>query len=117
MRKIQLKVIVDKVSTTADGGVKISFLTDELTGGDASILFDFRTKQGYMLFAEQEVKEEDLDVPEVDTEFPQDKSPSQRLRNALYVFWSEQTNKTKTFEELYKAQMEKIIDRVKEKLN
>lgn len=44
-----------------------------------------------------------------------EKSPSQRLRAVLYIYW-EQYMPTKDFEEYYKRKMENIINLVKSKL-
>ena len=117
MKKIQLAVVINSVSTLSDGSFKISVGTPEMSDEEGAVLLSFRKKQGYMLFSETSVSEKDLEVPEVETEFPQDKSPSQRLRNALYVLWETKTDKSKPFETLYREQMEKIINKVKDKLN
>jgi len=90
--------------------------TQELTEEQVISLINLNRKSGWFIFKENPLKEEDiLDIPEVGVEIKNDKTPSQRLRNCLYILW-EQKKPTKTFDEFYKRQMEKIISWVKEKL-
>ena len=44
-----------------------------------------------------------------------EKTPSQRLRSALYILW-EQQKKDIEFDEFYKQQMERFIRAVKERI-
>ena len=116
MKKVQLPAIVDKISTMADGSVKISFVSQELNETQATGLFGLRNLQGWLLFAETELKEKD--IPEITPEFPgSDKTPSQRLRNTIWIHWRDNTSRTEEFDTYYKRNIKKIIDRIKENLS
>ena len=111
----QTSSIVESISTRADGTLKVVFGTQELTPEQATILFGLRGKQGWLLFSENSI--ETKDVPEEQAvEFKGDKSPSQRLRNTLYVYWENCTNKSKTFKTWYDEWYEKKINEVKDYL-
>jgi hypothetical protein len=45
-----------------------------------------------------------------------EKSPSQRLRDVLYVLWEHRGSKG-DFEQFYIASIEKVINRIKEELD
>ena len=92
--------------------------TQELTKEEKDMFTDFAGKLGVFIFSETDVKVEDLkDIPELKGEFKSDKSPSQRLRNVLYVFYQQTHKDTDNFDEFYKRQMEKFIQVVKDKLD
>ena len=78
--------ILDKITTLKDGGAKVVFETQELTEGVMSDLFKMRNKLGWLFFAPEGVNE--VEIPEdPPTEFKEDKTPSQRLRAVLYLYW------------------------------
>ena len=61
--------------------------------------------------------DENVEIPdEPAPEFKSDKSPSQRLRSVLYIYWSENTNKKKTFQEFYSDWVNKKINEIKDYL-
>lgn len=45
-----------------------------------------------------------------------EKSPSQRLRAVLYRIWEQDPKDYKTFEEYYRVQMDKLVEKLKERL-
>ena len=93
--------------------------TQELTKEQKDIFTDFNEEQlGAFVFSPTEVKPEDIkDIPELTGEFKKDKSPSQRLRNVLFVFFKQTHKSTDDFELFYKNQMEKFISFIKDKLD
>ncbi len=46
-----------------------------------------------------------------------EKTPSQRLRAALYIVWEQQRKDVVEFGEFYNTQMERIIEAVKERIS
>lgn len=114
--KVLLPAQLTKISSRSDRSYKLEFSTRELSGNDASMLLDNLMSEGYILYSPTS----DID----DTDIPNEKAdsgmgtktPSQRLRACLFVFW-EQSGKKGSFEDYYRIQMEKLIDYVKEKLN
>jgi len=114
--KLQTSAIIEKISTRVDNTISINISTQELEPSEAAILFTLKGKQGWFLFAENKFEKED--VPnEPAVEFKSDKSPSQRLRSVLYIYWKDNTNKAKTFDEFYKSWIEKKIQEIKDNLN
>lgn len=115
-KAIQVVATIDKVSTMGDRSLRLQITTDvELPPEEETLIMQLRQRRGWFVFAEAE---EDLKVPDIklDTEAGETKSPSQRLRNSLFVYWNENTAKKQTFDDYYKQQMEKFINIVKDKL-
>lgn len=114
--KVLLPAQLTKVASRSDRSYALTFSTRELRGGEAAILLDELQKEGWLLYSPNE----DLTETDVPKEKAQaglgTKTPSERLRSVLYIFW-EQSGKQGTFEDYYRVQMEKIIEYVKEKLN
>lgn len=117
MKKILFNSIIDGVTKKKDGTLSIKLGTQELDAQDTAQIFEFGNQQIYTVFAETGVKFEDLEIPEVVPEFSTDKSPSQRLRNIIYVYWDTKTDKSKDFDTFYKVYVEKIIENIKDKLD
>jgi len=95
--------IINKVTTLKDHSVKIELVTRELSPEQlAEIFFN--------------VNKEILKI-EIPDDSEDSKSPSQRLRSVLYIWW-EQSGKEKynTFPLFYSHKMEQFIDQIKEKL-
>jgi len=113
---IQFNSVIDGVQKKKDGTLSIKLGTQELKAKETALIFDMGNKYIHTVFSEVDVNPDDIIIPEIKTEFRSDKSPSQRLRNSLYVFWKNNTSKQKTFEEFYKQQMEKFIETVKDKI-
>jgi hypothetical protein len=101
-----------------DRGLKITFVTGELSPEQvANIQYSFQ-KAGYMAFspdpfATHEMEEIDkLKVEFTDTGKP----PSQRLRAVLYRLWEQAPEGYKIFNDFYMAKMETLIEHFKSKL-
>lgn len=97
--------------------VRVVFDTQEtLTADQKAELFDLYDKAGWMYFLpapDSEIKTENL--PEIQLE-EGEKSPSQRLRSTLFVWWKKNKEGVLDFETFYRSQMDRIINQVKEKL-
>lgn len=106
--------ILDGISTRKDGTLKVTLETNELHTEDSVYLMQNVNKQGYFFFQESPFKE--INIPDVKLNEFETKSPSQRLRNVLWLIW-EENGKKGDFDTYYKSTMEKIIDQLKEKLN
>jgi hypothetical protein len=114
MKAIQFPALLDSISTRKDRSLKVILSTQEMNGIDMAELFAYRDTLGYVTFTS--APESHIDVPDLPIDSGT-KSPSQRLRNVLYVLW----------EQKYKAQypdqdvfyiwyMNRIIEQVKDKL-
>ena len=95
----------------ADRSVRLEFETGELSGNDVAILSDLRQAVGWLMFSENEVEEvpQEQANPELTT-----KTPSERLRNVLYVHWKQAKKEAyPSFSVYYDIAMERLIDTVK----
>lgn len=115
---LQLETIIKKVSTLIDGGLKIDIETQELKPEDATKLFQLKGKIGYMAFKPGKISEEDIiNLPDEVTEFKTQKTQAQRLRSVKYVYFYKKGGKREDFDDWYKKQTNKEIDRWKEKIS
>ena len=119
---------IDKVSTLADGSLRIYVGTPELSNETMVNVFNLIKKPGYVLVSTNAVSQDQIDAVEKATtnaEFSE-KTPSQRMRGVLYKLWEKTQPKTMNgdgvmeyvdFDLFYKRQMNKIIDHFKTKLD
>ena len=74
--------------TKADGSASLRFTTGlEITEDDNTEFFRHRGLDGWLIFAEDDLQE--VEIPKVDAD-PDKKSPSQRMRSALWVRYKEE---------------------------
>jgi|TARA_R100000231_G_C5328157_1_gene165534 hypothetical protein len=120
---------IDKVSTLADGSLRIYVGTPELSNETMVKVFSLIKKPGYVLVSTSSFNQEQIDAVEkatVNAEFSE-KTPSQRLRGVFYKLWEQTQPKSMNgdtgeleyvdFDLYYKRQMNKLIDHYKTKLN
>ena len=120
---------IDKVSTLADGSLRVYLGTPELANETMVNLFGLIKKPGYVLISTNSINQDQIDAVEkatTNTEFSE-KTPSQRMRGVLYKLWEKTQPKTMNgdsgemeyvdFDLFYKRQMNKIIDHFKTKLD
>lgn len=96
-----------------DRSWKLSFETRELGGEEVALLADHFQGEGWLVFkpnAHINAEEVPEDVAESGT-----KTPSQRLRGVLFIWWQQKGSKG-DFEAFYRTQMEKLIDFIKGQL-
>lgn len=116
---LQIPSQITKVETLLDRTLKLTIHTQELTASDKAILFELQNKIGWFVFAEAVLEPEDLvDLPKIKPEFRSEKTPSERLRSVIYVYWEQKGGKKALgdFDSFYKNYIEKIIENIKEKL-
>lgn len=109
---IQFAGSIQKVQTLVDGGNKLVIETQELSPDDMSKLFSLKGMM-WVCLSDVAVKPEDLNIKEVRLDSP--KTPSERLRNVLFVYWN-QNKPTDTFDEFYNRKMSDITEWIKSKL-
>lgn len=103
-----------------DRGMKITIYTPELSHDKAAELLGMTNKEGIAAFSLTEIssdllKEVDASVNDFGAS---GKSPSERLRNTLYMLWKyKDPNEVESFDLFYKRKMEDFITMVKAQKN
>lgn len=105
----QVEATVDGVAPLKDGGMSVRFHTNEIKNArQKTKLIDFYGAFGWLQFSNQSIHT----VPDQPAYREAGaKTPSQRLRNSLFVVWKNRYS-DQPFDPWYEQQMEKIIARV-----
>lgn len=115
----QSHATIESISTRADNTIKVVVGTQELPPEGMTMLFRLKGCLGWFLFSENEIEASEVPHEEA-KEFKSDKSPSQRLRNTLFVYWNQNIGSIqKNFPEFngfYDWWIEKKINEIKDKL-
>lgn len=111
-----LPVIVDGIATRKDGSIGLKLETQEVTPQMAAQLFELRGKVAFCYLSPREIADNaKLIIDSLDPEL-KGKTPGQRLRNVLYVAWTQSPEGYKDAESYYRAKMESIINGIKQEL-
>jgi hypothetical protein len=102
----QFSAIFDSVKANKDKTLTIKFGTQELGHEEASLLLSFMSKQVWVGISETAITQ--LDIPDDVLEFSDDKTPSQRLRSRMWVYFKEKHGNTEGFNLWYSDTLEKI---------
>lgn len=105
---------IGTVTSRKDHSVRLSIETAELTAEQSGILMSYHGIAARVLVAPHAGG--DMEIEEVETERGAIKTPSQRLRAVLFVWFQEQNPKDVSFNQFYENAMEKFINQVKEQL-
>lgn len=104
-----------RFGSKADGSASLSFTTQELNGADYGALREHQNQFGFILFKENEITMDDM--PQEDAVEDKSKTPSKRLRAALWLLHKQEGGKPEKFEEYYRRSVEWCIEKVKAKLD
>lgn len=108
---------IEAISSRKDKTIKLTIGTQELNPSQAAELFNLTQQFCYLaLKPEYFTKEETELISDLKTDIDNIKSPSQRLRNILYVNFQQDNKGYSTFTNYYQAEMEKICEHFKNKL-
>ena len=100
------------VRAKADGSLGVTLSTPELAADEKAVFMEWMNRDLTMLLQADEAGIGG--VKEIKGEFDR-KTPSQRLRDVLYVWWK-QIEGAGEFDDFYRKQMDKIIEAYKAKL-
>lgn len=114
MNKFQIEAILDGVTPRKDGSATLRFVTNEVSKADKVMLMDYYQSFGWLMFAANEFQESE--IPKENAKRDAGLSPSQRLRNVLFVKWRD-SGGNGDFQTYYDQQVERFIDKVKETLD
>lgn len=112
MKAIETQAIITGVRSKVDGSLGLSMSTPELSSEEKAAVMDLQGVSLICTFVPLDEKQ--APKMKVDKELDT-KTPSNRLRNVLYVYW-EQEGGQGEFDDFYKRHIEKFIDAVKGKL-
>jgi hypothetical protein len=110
---------ISKITTMSNKALRLQVDTQEnITDIQMTRLMENYEKLGYFTFSVQLIKPEELiDLPEIKVE-KGEKSPSLRLRNRMWVFYTQTKNqKGEGFEDWYRQSLEKIGDNYLSKID
>lgn len=116
--KLLLPTQINPPRIRKDGSCSLSFDSRELTAEEYMLILGHRNNEGWLLFSANIDEVNENDIPEEKAELDE-KTPSQRLKSVLYVWFQQEINEGRyvgTFETFRRAKMETIIEGVKKKL-
>lgn len=113
---IQFSALIDSVKANKDHTIMIKLETQELSPDDTSKIFEQMGKQIWVGLADVALKVQDLNIPESMTEI-NEKTPSQRLRDRMFVYYKETHKDDSGFRSWYEAALEKIGTQYLKKLD
>lgn len=116
MKAIRCEAIITSLRSRADHSLGLSLCTPELTAEEKVTFMELQGLLVEALFMPRD--EKDAELVEVKGEIDC-KSPSQRLRAVLFVYFKEQQKRglKETFDTFYARHVEKLIEYVKTKID
>ena len=112
----QFSAQIDGVTAKKDRTLSIKLGTQELSPDDTSHIFGHAGKQIWVAIAEDSIKDDQMDVPEVSSDLD-NKTPSQRFRGRLAVYYKETKGTFEGFDDFYKKTLETLGQKYLDKLN
>jgi len=119
MNKIIIPAIMSRYGSRADNSFSLSFVTNELNTEQIIGLNNLKSKYGFLMFKDSEIEKaesEIFDSLEADLSDP-GKTPSKRLRSVLYLNWQQDNSGFADFKGYYGDRMEKLITKLKDRLD
>jgi len=83
MSKFSVPATMEGISPLKEGGMSLRFHTQEVSKTEMVSLMNYYQSFGYLLFSPEQLGEED--IPKETLSPDEEKSPSKRLRAALFV--------------------------------
>lgn len=116
MRGILLATIVESIKTRKDNTVCITLGTNELSQGKAGEIFGLVNKIASVYICAETVTQREIDqVDKVQPEM-EGKSQSKRIRDVLYILFTQNNEGWKDFDAYYKTKTEAYIEHLKSKI-
>lgn len=112
MKAITCPVILTSASTRVDGSLSLRFSTPELDAASKTAFFELLNLNLKILIQPGEEQPDSLHDIKQEGET---KTPSQRLRNTIFVLW-QQRNSPGEFDDFYKRKMSFILASIKAEL-
>jgi len=116
MNGILFPMQIENIQTRKDNTIKVVIGTQELSEGKAGKLFSMLNKFGYAHLSPAEISQKELDeVDQLDPEM-EGKTQGQRIRNVLYILFTQDPEGFTDFDAYYKNKTEKFINHLKTKI-
>lgn len=111
---ILLACQVENIASRRDGTIKIVLGTQELSQSKAGELFGLQNKIACAYISPKDTipQKELSQVDEMEPDLP-GKSPSNRMRNVLFLLWKQDQEGYKEFDPYYRSKMEVFIENLK----
>jgi hypothetical protein len=115
---ILISGIIEGLSTRKDKTCKLVIGTNELNPAQMSELFNLNQQFCYLCLKKEPFQKEETDLLDsLKTDLDNLKTPSQRLRGILYRNFEQDNKGYLEFNSYYIAEMERIFEHYKNKLN
>ena len=112
-----LPAIIEKISTLKDGSVSLTIYTQELSPQKAAELFTLRGKLATVYLSPSDISSKELSlVDTIEPDLPGGKTPSQRMRNVLWILFKQDSEGHKDFPTYYQSKMDSYIDGLKQEI-
>lgn len=108
-----MQVILKVGRPTADKGMTLSLVTQEMNDTDKLTLLGYHNTFGHCVFSPNPIQEKDIPREPAKKE---GKTPGERLRGLLFLLHKEAGGSDEKFYEYYTVEMEKIINHFKNKI-
>lgn len=113
MDAIRFKGYINSIRAKVDGSLGLNMGTPELTSKQKAAFMDIQNINLDIMLEPLDAMASDTIV--VDKDIDQ-KSPSKRLYNVLYVLWKQQGEVGNFYNDFYMPKMEKAIESIKKQL-
>lgn len=116
MKGLMLSCQIESIASRKDKTVKVVIGTQELSPSKAGELFNLNNKIATVYISEKAIDQREMDqIDKIDPEF-EGKTQSQRIRNVLYILYTQADEGFHEFETYYRNKTDKIIDHLKGKI-
>lgn len=115
--KIIIPAILSSYRPKSDGSWGVSFSTNILSKEQKTCIDDMHNTAVMLMIKEGEITKDETEIMDaVDADLIEnEKTPSKRLRNVLYLLYVQEGKKGE-FKDFYKFRMEKLITQIKDRL-
>ena len=112
MKAISHDAVITSIRSRKDRSISYSVESPELSSQEKALFFELQNLNIVITITPKD--EPEAPKQEIDTDLEQ-KTPSQRLRNVIYILYK-QSGETRDFELYYKNTMEVLIQKLKDKI-
>lgn len=115
--QVRLPAVFSGIRSRKDRSYCLTFDSRELGGDDAATLLNLQQTECWLLIAPSKDAIENADVPEYKADAGlNQKTPGQRLRAVLFVYFEQLGKPGGDFDTFYRQKLEWLIDQYKAKL-